>query len=150
MMEFTQTSNPHYGVYSLPLIYTYCTIYSAQRNLHYPQTLQRWREKIMFFITSKSKFFIWLIPPRSIHFPNIPNLHSSTNPILSALGCSLTRLRTKFQDAFRFLGDRSSTVAEVLCYKSEGRWFDPRWCQWIFHLHKILPIALWPWGWLSL
>ena len=32
----------------------------------------------------------------------------------------------------------------VLCYKSEGCWFDPSWCQWIFHWHKILPIALWP------
>jgi len=20
----------------------------------------------------------------------------------------------------------------VLCYKLEGRWFDPSWCQWIF------------------
>jgi len=26
-----------------------------------------------------------------------------------------------------------STVVKVLCYKSEGRWFDPSWCQWIFH-----------------
>ena len=26
-----------------------------------------------------------------------------------------------------------STVIKVLCYKSEGRWFDPSWCQWIFH-----------------
>jgi hypothetical protein len=25
-------------------------------------------------------------------------------------------------------------VFKVLCYKSEGRWFDPRWCQWIFPL----------------
>ena len=23
------------------------------------------------------------------------------------------------------LGDRGSTVFKVLCYKSEGRWFDP-------------------------
>jgi len=29
--------------------------------------------------------------------------------------------------------DRGSTVAKVLCYKSDGRWFDPSWCQWIFH-----------------
>jgi len=27
-------------------------------------------------------------------------------------------------------GDRSSTVVKVLCYKSEGRWFNFRWCHW--------------------
>ena len=26
-----------------------------------------------------------------------------------------------------------STVVKVLCYNSEGRWFDSSWCQWIFH-----------------
>jgi len=31
------------------------------------------------------------------------------------------------------LGDRGSTVVKVLCYKSEGRWFDPSWRHWIFH-----------------
>ena len=30
-------------------------------------------------------------------------------------------------------GDRGSTVVKILCYKSEGRWFDPSWCQLIFH-----------------
>jgi len=25
------------------------------------------------------------------------------------------------------IGDRGSTVVKVLCYKSEGHWFDPRW-----------------------
>ena len=25
-------------------------------------------------------------------------------------------------------GDRGSTVVKVLCYKLEGRWFDPSWC----------------------
>ena len=33
-------------------------------------------------------------------------------------------------------GDRGNTVVKVLCYKSGGRWFDPSWCQWIFHWHK--------------
>ena len=32
------------------------------------------------------------------------------------------------------LGDRGGTVVKVLCYKSEGRWFDPRWCHWNFSL----------------
>ena len=31
------------------------------------------------------------------------------------------------------LKNSGSTVVKVLCYKSEGRWFDPSWCQWIFH-----------------
>jgi len=35
--------------------------------------------------------------------------------------------------ATNMVGDRGSTVAKVLCYKSEGRWSDPRWFQWIIH-----------------
>ena len=27
-----------------------------------------------------------------------------------------------------------TTVVKVLCYKSEGRWFDFRWCHWNFSL----------------
>jgi len=30
------------------------------------------------------------------------------------------------------VGDSGSTVVKVLCYKSEGRWFDSRWCHWNF------------------
>ena len=32
------------------------------------------------------------------------------------------------------VGDRGGTVVKMLCYKSEGRWFDPSWCYWNFSL----------------
>jgi hypothetical protein len=31
-------------------------------------------------------------------------------------------------------GDRGGTVVKVLGYKSEGRWFDSRWCHGNFSL----------------
>jgi len=43
-----------------------------------------------------------------------------------------------------------ATFFGPLCYKSEDRRFDLSWCEWIFHWHKILPIALWFWCRLSL
>jgi len=59
---------------------------------------------------------------------------------------SCVRLKKKILLLYFSSGDCGGTVVKVLCYKSEGRWFDPSWCQWIFHWHKIPPIALWPWG----
>jgi len=43
-------------------------------------------------------------------------------------------------------GGRGSTVVKALCYKSEGHWFDSRWCHWNF----FIDIILWSWGRLSL
>ena len=34
--------------------------------------------------------------------------------------------------------DCRSTVVKVLCYKSEGRWFDSRWYHWNFSLSLSL------------
>ena len=31
-------------------------------------------------------------------------------------------------------GNRGGTVIKVLCYKSEGHWFNPSWCHWNFSL----------------
>jgi hypothetical protein len=39
-----------------------------------------------------------------------------------------------FSNSLRQLSwNRGSTVVKVLRYKSEGHWFDPRWCHEIFH-----------------
>jgi len=35
---------------------------------------------------------------------------------------------------FKRSGNRCSTVVKVLRYKSEGRWYDSRWCHWNFSL----------------
>ena len=35
---------------------------------------------------------------------------------------------------YMHMGDRGGTVVKALCYKSEGRWFDSRWCHWNFSL----------------
>jgi len=42
-------------------------------------------------------------------------------------------------------GDRGSTVVKMPCYKSEGRWFDSRWCHWNFYWHNPSDgtMALW-------
>jgi len=39
--------------------------------------------------------------------------------------------KPRFEDeCLGFSYQSSSTVVKAPCYKSEGRWFDPRWCQW--------------------
>ena len=47
--------------------------------------------------------------------------------------CSLYKCTSDITDLQYQLRDRGSSVVKVLCYRSEGRWFDPSWCQWIFH-----------------
>ena len=34
-------------------------------------------------------------------------------------------------------GDRGSTVVKVLCYKSEGRWFDPSLSEFFIHIKSF-------------
>ena len=40
----------------------------------------------------------------------------------------------KYKSVMLLLGDRGGSVVKVLCYQSEERWFDCRWCHWNFSL----------------
>jgi len=37
---------------------------------------------------------------------------------------------------YKEFGDRGGTVVKLLCYTSEGRWFDPSWCHWNFGVNS--------------
>ena len=51
-----------------------------------------------------------------------------------ALYYIIKRLYFKIKIPTLSYNDRGGTVVKVLCYNSEGRWFDSRWCHWNFLL----------------
>ena len=66
--------------------------------------------------------------------PNVgPKAASYTAVTLSLLTWRIWRAArnaSNFRVYYLVFGDRGSTVVTVLWYKSEGHWFDPRWCSW--------------------
>ena len=56
-----------------------------------------------------------------------------TNTVIGDNKVFMQRTKKNLNRYMKSRGDRGSTVAKVLCYKSKGRWFDPSWCQSIFH-----------------
>ena len=58
---------------------------------------------------------------------------SNSKIIIASQAITIYKYKSIKKGKYLIVGDRGSTVVKVLCYKSEGRWFDPSWCQWIFH-----------------
>ena len=55
--------------------------------------------------------------------------------VLTVLIMAYNKIFTfKYSISLLVIGDLGGTVVKVLCYKSEGRWFDSRWCHWNFSL----------------
>ena len=57
--------------------------------------------------------------------------------VLGKMPAEIREKIISFQNSLRLFllfGDRGSSVVKVLCYKSGGRWFDSRWCNWNFSL----------------
>jgi len=59
---------------------------------------------------------------------------STTHKVRTGRRFMLLLLRIEIMNFIPKGGDRGGTVVKVLCYKSEDRWFDPRWCHWNFSL----------------
>ena len=65
-------------------------------------------------------------------------IHRFNYLLLSQVYCLWQVLKTPTiilnNSVYIYMGDRGGTVVKVLCYKSEGCWFDSRWCHWNFSL----------------
>jgi len=78
---------------------------------------------------------VWYIIPKSIYVTNAFHHNKFIRHIKSATCFGPTDHPQALDTWYlKITGDRLSTVVKVLCYKSEGRWFDPRWCHWKFSL----------------
>jgi hypothetical protein len=107
-------NDPHQN--SLPIPCLLCSSYISSSSL-FPKLQYN---KCRVLLTQRGKIKFW---PIRVH-------NSRTLPESSWL-IRLLYFVMSFDIAF---GDRGSTVVKVLRFKSEGRWFDPRWCHWNFSL----------------
>ena len=96
------------------------------RSSPYPPHLTSWR--YIFILSSHLR----LVLPNGLSFPQV-----SPTKLCIASPLPHTRYMPRPSRYSRFLlvvytniGDRGSTAVKVLCYKSEGRWFDSRWYHW--------------------
>jgi hypothetical protein len=86
----------------------------------------RWTERVPSTRERRSTYWILMGKPKNAHQFEDPTLYERM---------ILKRIQRKIMDYVYGLGTADGgSVVKVLCYKSEGRWFDSRWCHWNFLL----------------
>ena len=84
---------------------------------------------LIFPFTSRVILFLFRTAKCSIQGINSFLIHSTrdneSNTTFETSVKGATLQETEILNLLAFKGGRGSTVVKVLCYKSEGRWFDP-------------------------
>ena len=65
---------------------------------------------------------------------NLPHINTEASSVVFLEYLRSTVQPHKLAKSTKTSDDRGCTLVKVLCYKSEGRWFYPRWCHWNFSL----------------
>ena len=101
-------------------------------------------EKFLITTSSQTNTRTAVIQNLSPHYLKyIEQTRSPTFPTVSHTNSHHTLPSQKCSNTLILSGDRGSTVVKVVCYYSEGRWFDPSWRQCIFQVHGIFLILMW-------
>jgi len=102
------------------------------RNLNFSFDIYFWQKREVIYVVQTTKMFPDFNKSHYIYFVG-------TAVAQWLMWCAANRkvspaYENKLCIAPNKQGDRGSSVVKVLCYKSEGRWFDPSWCHWNFSL----------------
>ena len=124
-----QATNSSEFAFAVMLQMKFCKINWTHRRL-------TWKEILTFLMVSYLHWTLFWARFTNILKVQIGSLRSTLSlfaGIFNLLAVSSLNILYSLSPQYKS-GDRGSTVVKVLCYKSEGRWFDSIWCHWNFPL----------------
>jgi hypothetical protein len=87
------------------------------------------------YVKSHSYIYLFIVQLTKLSEQTMCNSRTWPLKINTHIDCLHTKIfqrekTHKYVKLTYCVGDRSGTVIKMLRYKSDGRWFDPRWCHW--------------------